>query len=178
MKAYNEIRSKADSNMLLQGVSGFFGSAVTLGVDVAVVGTHYVPLFNNIRRVYGRGPLDGGVIIPIVKNILNECLFDLVFDKVLGYVPVIGVYANVMCAKTMTWRLGVLFAMLASRGEEIASDIVRDCVFVIRHMFPQNNAYKLAQPDLETFTQMVTSVHNNSQDEFAERINRAKQAFR
>lgn len=179
-QAYREIQSKANSNMLMQGVSAIFGGFVTAGVDVAVIGTHYVPMFNTIREIYGRGPLDGSVIIPIVKNILSECLFDIAFDKVVGYVPIIGIYTNIMCAKTMTWRLGILFAMLASRGDEIYSDIVKDCMFVIRNMFPQNvnTMAKLAQPDMQTFKDMVTSVHNNSQYEFEAKINKAKNAFK
>jgi hypothetical protein len=176
-KAYNEIQSKASSNMLVQGVSAIIGGPVTMGVDVAVIGTHYVPMFNQIRSIYGRGPLDNGVVAPIIKNILSECLFDIAFDKVLGHIPILGIYTNVMCAKTLTWRLGILFAMLSSRGDAIDSDIVRDCMFVIRNMFPQSNAYKLPQPDMPTFLKMVVSVHNNSPEEFERKIHKAKGAF-
>ena len=177
-RSYNEIQQKANSNMLMQGVSAIFGGVITAGVDVAVIGTHYVPMFNNIRAIYGRGSVDGSVIIPVIKNILSECLFDIAFDKVVGYIPIVGIYTNVMCAKTLTWRLGILFAMLASRGEEVVSDKVKDCVIVIRNMFPQNSAVKLAQPDYSTFKKMVMSVHDNTEAEFAEKINKAKDAFK
>ena len=177
-KAYREIQKKANSNMLLQGVSAIFGGPMAAGVDVAVIGTHYVPLFNNIRGIYGHGAVEVGAVVPIIKNILNECLFDIAFDKVLGYVPVLGIYTNVMCAKTLTWRLGILFSMLASRGDEIVSGTVKDCMFIIRNMFPQNSAFKLAQPDMETFMEIVTSVYNNSSSEFEEKINRAREIFK
>jgi hypothetical protein len=162
----------------MQGISGLFGGFITAAVDVAVIGTHYIPLFNNIRHIYGYGQVDSDAIIPVIKNILSECLFDLAVDKVLGYVPIIGVAANVICAKTMTWRLGILFTMLSSRGDEINSDIVKDCMFVIRNMFPQTDAFKLAQPDRETFVEMVVSVHGNSQTEFRNKINNARKAFK
>jgi hypothetical protein len=177
LQAYCEINRTAKSNMLLQGGGAIFGGSVTMGIDVAVVGTHYLPMFNRIRRIYGRDPVGSGVIIPIVGNLSHELLFDLTHDKILGHIPVVGIYFNVICAKTLTWRLGVLFAMLASLGTEIESSLVKDCVYVIRNMFPQNSAYKLAQPDRETFTQIVTSVHNNSPFEFEEKINKAKAIF-
>ena len=147
------------------------------GVDVAVVGTHYVPMFNNMRHIYGRSPLSKGVVLPIITNILNEGLFDLAFDKIIGGIPIVGIYANAMASKTLTWRLGILFAMLASRGEDVVSDTVKDCMFVIRNMFPQHEAFRFAQPDKATFALMVMSVYNNTTDEFEEKINKAKAAF-
>lgn len=177
-KAYKEIQSRAESNMLIQGLSGILGTFVTAAVDVAVIGTHYAPMFDKIRYIYNRGSVEGNIVSDIVSNILEECLFDLVFDKVLGYIPIIGIATNVMCAKAMTWRLGILFSMLASRGDEINSSIVKDCMFVIRNIFPQNNSFTLAQPDFKAFSQMLVSVHNNSQYEFADKINKAKDALR
>ena len=176
-KAYREIKSKANSNMFIQGASSIFSGALMYGVDVAVIGTHYTPMFYNMRRIYGRGALEKSAVLPIITNILPEVMFDVAFDKMLGGVPVVGIYTNMMCAKTLTWRLGILFAMLASRGEDIDSDIVKDCMFVIRNMFPQTNAFKLAQPDMATFGLMVMSVYGNTQDEFAAKINKAKEAF-
>ncbi len=177
-KAYNEIQAKADSNMLIQGLSAIIGGPVTMGVDVAVVGTHYVSMFNNLRGIYGRAPINGDVIVPIIKNILGECVFDIAFDKILGNIPILGIYTNIMCAKTLTWRLGILFAMLSSRGDSINANIVSDCMFVIRNVFPQGDAFKLAQPDLYKFKEMVMSVHDNSEQDFERKIKDAMKAFR
>jgi uncharacterized protein (DUF697 family) len=178
MAAYREIQSTANSNMMVQGASALFGGAIAWGVDVMVIGTHYVPMFNKIRGLYGRGVVDKGVISPIISNILSECLFDLVHDKFLGGIPVIGVYFNAVCAKTLTWRLGILFSMLASRGEEIYADTVKDCMFVIRSIFPQSSAYVLAQPNSGKFKEIVMSVNNNTKQEFESKINKAVDAFR
>ena len=71
-QTYQKIQSKANSNMLLQGISALFGGLVTAGVDVAVIITHYVPMFNQIRYIYNRGPVEENAIVPIIKNIFNE----------------------------------------------------------------------------------------------------------
>lgn len=178
MQSYHEIQTKAGSNMWLQGLSAIIGGPVTMGVDIAVIGTHYVPMFNNIRYIFGHSTIDGSVIVPIIKNILSECLFDIAFDKVLGSIPVLGIYTNVMCAKTLTWRLGVLFAMLSSRGDSVYDDAVSDCMRMIRNIFPQNSAFKLEQPDLKTFKTLIMSVHNNSHQEFQYKISQALNAFK
>lgn len=113
----------------------------------------------------------------IVKGISSELIFDVVADKVLGNVPLIGVYFNAICAKTMTWRLGILFTMLSARGEAIDDATVQDTTKLIRMVFPQTDAFKFQQPTYPTFEKLVTSVTDNSMEQFNRKISKALDAF-
>lgn len=176
-RVYYEIQDKANSNVMIQGISGFFGFPITIMADVGVIGTHYIPLFNNIRCIYNRYPVGQEVVTPLISNIGQEVLFDLVTDKVLGNIPVVGVYFNAICAKTMTWRLGILFAMLASRGETVDTEFVKNAMILIRQVFPQNDSFKFSQPDFNTFVKLISSIYENSFDEYNNKIIKALDAF-
>ena len=52
----------------------------------------------------------------------------------------IGLPANMIAAKAMTWRLGILFGMLAARGEEINQENVNHAIVLIRNIFPQRDS--------------------------------------
>lgn len=145
-KIYNTIDSRAGSNIAMQGISGLLGWPWTAAADVAVVFTHYSPMLNDIRLLYGREPISAEAVGPILEGCTNEMLTDLVIDKVLGQLPVIGFGANIICAKAMTWRLGILFAMLASRGEAIDVDNVRKATHLIREVFPQKSSFRFEKP--------------------------------
>ena len=54
IKVYDTIQKKAGSNQLMQAISGFLGFPFNLIVDGGVVFTHYAPMLNEIRRIYGR----------------------------------------------------------------------------------------------------------------------------
>ncbi len=176
-KAYQIINGKASSNVTIQGLSGILGFPFTLIADGAVVFTHYGAMLNEIRSLYGRNPVNEDVVTPIIKGISSEILFDIVADKILGQVPIVGIYFNVICAKAMTWRLGILFSMLASRGEEIDGKRVKEATQLIRKVFPQESTFKFKQPNYETFEKLVVSVYENTMDEFNSKIDRALSAF-
>jgi hypothetical protein len=174
--AYHVIKNKATTNKWMQGISGGLGFPFTTIVDVGVIATHYVPMFNQIRKIYGRAPLESGNIIPLVKNISKELVADIIVDKVMGNIPIVGIPLNIMCAKAMTWRLGILFAMLSSRGNEIDSNKVGDAVKVIRNMFPKS-AFGFPAPNEGLFVHLVNSVYDISQDAYDRKIEAAKEAF-
>ncbi|MDR1531607.1 MAG: hypothetical protein LBS62_05385 [Clostridiales bacterium] len=176
VSAYTLINSKASSNMWLQGISGVVGFPFTTIADVGVIATHYVPMFNGIRRIYGRQSLTAEVIAPLVTNISKELLLDIVFDKVLGNIPLIGIPLNAICAKAMTWRLGILFSMLSSRGEGIDNNTASDAVVVIRGIFPKS-AFGFATPPLKDFEGIVNSVYETSHREFSDKVSAAKAAL-
>lgn len=165
-KAYEIINAKANSNATLQGLSGVFGFPFTLLADGAVIFTHYGTMLNAIRNLYERAPVSEAAITSIVKGISKELLFDVVADKALGHVPVFGIYFNAICAKTMTWRLGTLFAILSARGEAIDDYEVKDVVKLIRMAFPQTDAFKFQQPTYPTFEKLVTSVAEDNVEQF------------
>ena len=125
---YNLIDEKSNSNVVIQGLTGILGFPYTLIADGAVLFTHYSPMLNQIRMLYNRTPVNESVLAPILRGSSEDLLFDLLADKLLGQIPIVGVYFNIICAKTLTWRLGLLFAVLAKQGEEINDINVKDTV--------------------------------------------------
>lgn len=176
-KSYEIINEKASSNIVIQGLSGVLGFPFTLLADGAVVFTHYGAMLNEIRSLYGRTPVNESVVTSIVKGISSELIFDIVADKFLGQVPLIGIYFNAICAKTMTWRLGILFTMLSARGEAIDDNAVQDTTRLIRSVFPQTDAFKFQQPTYPTFEKLIVSVSNNSMKQFNQKITKALDVF-
>lgn len=73
----------------------------------------YTLWFNDERdlRCYGRSKMDIVAATPILKSITTELFGDIVIDKVIGNLPLIGIPANIIAAKAMTWRLGILFGI-------------------------------------------------------------------
>lgn len=176
-KSYELINAKASSNIAIQGLSGILGFPFTLLADGAVIFTHYGAMLNEIRSLYERTPVSETVVTSIVKGISSELIFDIVADKFLGNVPLVGVYFNAICAKTMTWRLGILFTMLSARGEAIDDYAVQDTTKLIRMVFPQADAFKFQQPTYPTFEKLVTSVSGNSMEQFNQKIIKALNVF-
>ena len=156
--AYKLIEEKANSNTLIQGLTGLVGFPFTLLADGAVIFTHYGAMLNEIRALKGYGPVTSDVIKPIVTSISSEILFDLIADKVLGQIPLIGIYFNVICAKTMTWRLGILFAMLAQRGEGLSGEDMNYLARKIRTQFPQSDAMTFKQPGYDAFDKLLSDT--------------------
>lgn len=176
-KSYRLINDYANSNIVLQGLSGVFGFPTTLLADGAVVFTHYAPMLDKIRELYGRKPIEKDALMPIVKNISNEILFDIMVDKVLGQIPLAGIYFNVICAKAMTWRLGMLFAILASRGESINTDEVKNIMILIRYLSPQKDIFQFTKPGYAAYEKIMNSVYENSEELFKDKIQEALKAF-
>ena len=99
---YELIQEKTTSNEVMQGLSSVLGFPFTLVVDAGVIITHYSPMLNEIRNIYGRAPVSAEVVGPILNSCKSEVLSDLILDKLIGQIPMIGIAANIMCAKTMT----------------------------------------------------------------------------
>lgn len=171
-EAYKITKGKANSNTTVQAISGIFGFPWNLGVDAAVIPMIYVPLWNRIRGVYGHDPVHKQESKIIVK-ILPEVFVDLAVDKALGSIPIAGAYFNAICAKTLTWRLGILFTFLSSRGSKVNNDVVGKAMKLIRTMFPQHNMWKFETPSKDLFVEIACSVTGDSQQVFSEKINKA-----
>jgi hypothetical protein len=176
-KAYEIINAKASSNIAIQGLSGVLGFPFTVLADGAVIFTHYGTMLNEIRSLYGRTPVSENIVSDIIKGISNEVIFDVVADKILGNVPLVGIYFNMICAKTMTWRLGILFTMLSARGEAIDNNSVQNTTKLIRLVFPQTDAFKFEQPTYPTFEKLVVSVTGNSMEQFNQKVTKALDVF-
>lgn len=177
-EAYEQINSKANQNSFVQGITGFAGFPLTLAVDVGSIPLVYADLWNDIRRLYGHAPVGTTGLVKIVTELVPEVLTDLVVDKALGNIPVVGVYFNAICAKAMTWRLGTLFAMLSARGEDIPIPSVRKAMELIRTTFPQQDMFKFATPEQSRYLELVLAVGGVSPQDFDDKIERALRAMR
>ena len=62
----------------------------------------------------------------IIEGCREEILSDLSVDKIGGQIPVLGIPFNMMCAKAMTYQLGILFAMLSARSVVRIQDNLND----------------------------------------------------
>ncbi|MDP3114396.1 MAG: Hsp70 family protein [Candidatus Cloacimonadaceae bacterium] len=169
---YAIIEGKASSNQWVQGISGIFGFPFTLAADVGVVPGIYAPLWTEIRSIYGHVPVSMDSAGPVIKNIIPEVLSDLLLDKALGQIPLIGIYFNIICAKHMTWRLGTLFSMMSARGDDIVSDNITNCMKLIRMLFPQQGQFSFTTPDKNAFIRLVTSVSDISPVDYKTKINK------
>ena len=176
-KAYNLIDSTAGSNSFIQGLSGLGGFPWTLLADGVTLFTHYMEMINGIRKLYGRSEITDRDISSILGGLSNEIIVDIMADKIAGNIPIIGVYFNAICAKTMTWRIGILMTMLSARGESIDDAAIKDSLIVIRNIFPQVDMFKFTQPNYATFEKMIVSVAGNTIEEYNRKIKKAMDAF-
>ncbi len=174
---YSMIDNKANTNAMIQGGSGIFGILTTAIADVATIPLIYVAMWNDIREVYGQSAIAEDDALNVLKNILPEVLSDILLDKVLGNVPLVGIYFNAICAKQMTWRLGTLFTVLASRGDAISNVKCKETMIMIRHMFPQKDMFKFITPDHAKFMQLVNGIEGASVDDYNKKIDSALAIF-
>ena len=170
VQVYDLIEKKAGSNSFLQTLSSVFGFPYTTIVDVGVFFTHYGPMLNKIRNIYGLPDADKSSLKTIVLGCKKELLADIVIDKILGNLPVIGIPANLMCAKAMTWRLGILFGILSSRGEEINAENVDLAIKVIRNAFPQKQSLLFKKPSAVVVEKLLTAVEGISQESLNDKL--------
>ncbi len=157
-KTYRIIDGKANSNSLIQGIIGLGGFPYTLLTDGAVVFTHYSPMLNEIRALMNLGPITKEMFKPIFLSVSDEILSDILFGKVLAQIPLIGVYFNALCAKTMTWRLGMLYSALTLHGEDIGDEKTKKFARRIRETFPQKDVKKFIEPDYDKFQQLLIEL--------------------
>ena len=170
MQVYDYIQSKASSNEFIQGLSGLLGFPWTLIADTGVIFTHYGPMLNSIRSSYGRDSVSAEVIIPIIDGCKSEILADIIMDKLIGQIPIVGIASNVMCAKTMTWRLGLLFGMLSARGENITAENAKNAMRAIRMIFPQKSMFTFSTPSIETVEKLLTKFEDCSEEDFGNKV--------
>lgn len=175
--AYNLINKKANSNSFIQGVSGIAGFPTTLAIDGIVIFSHYEPMIDEIRTLFGYAPLDRDAVKPLINSIGNEIMVDIVVDKVLGQIPVAGVYFNAICAKALTWRLGMLFTVVSSRGEEMNYDNMNKVIKLICNITPQTDMFKFSRPDYNMFKKITISVYRSDFVSYDQKIENALHAF-
>ncbi len=171
------VSSKASSNAFIQGISGIAGFPATLAVDAVVILTHYEPMINDIRRIYGRNVLSSAEAKPMLGSLMKEILVDIAVDKVMGQLPVAGIYFNAIAAKALTWRLGMLTAIISARGDEFTKTNLYDVLKLVRYITPQSDMFKFTKPDYDIFKKIVLSVDGNDVTTFEDKIKTALGAF-
>ena len=167
VQIYDIIEKRAGSNIAMQGLSGLMGFPFTLAADVAVFFTHYGPMLNDIRAAYHRSPVTAASMAPILKG----C------KQVVGNIPLFGLPANMICAKAMTWRLGILFGMLSARGEEIDLHNVLSAVRLIRELFPQRESFLFKKPSASLVEKLLLTVEGDSVESFEQKMDRILDAL-
>lgn len=175
-QCYILINERANENALMQGASGLFGFATALIMDAVSIPI-YGKMWNDIREIYGQPPVNTEEITSVIQSIIPEMVADVVVDKVLGNIPLVGSYFNAACGKHMTWRLGTLFTVMASRGSDINRVNYRETMILIRHLFPIRDAATFQAPDHKDFMGIVTAVHGNSVEQLNMKITRALAIF-
>ena len=171
-KVYELIEKKSKSNEAMQGISGFIGFPFTLLADATVIFTHYGPMINEIRDIYGREIISASSLRPILKGASSEILSDIILDKFIGQIPLVGIASNIMCAKAMTWRLGLLFAMLSARGEDVTDETVRKTCILIRNLFPQKNTFAFKQPSIVIVEKLLNAVEDNELCDYEAKVDK------
>ncbi len=171
-KSYAIIEQKAGSNLAMQGLSGLLGFPFTTIADVGAIFTHYGPMINDIRKIYGLSEINAKALRSIVEGCSEEILSDLLVDKIGGQIPILGIPFNMMCAKAMTWRLGTLFTMLAARGQEVNVDNVKNATILIRKLFPQTKMFSFSKPSIIVFEKLVNAMENETVEDFNGKVMR------
>lgn len=179
-EVYRVTQSAAGTNSLVQAVSGTFGMGWNLAADVAVIPL-YVSMWNDIRGIYGQGKIGMDEAIAFIKLNLPYLAADLLMDKALGTIPVVGIPINYTYAKALTWRLGAFFGLMAaldSSHEDVT--IARACAEVIEKLFPMKSlniwdtiTFQYKAPDRELFIKLLSRFYRLSPAEAQQRFEQA-----
>ncbi|MGY1618143.1 hypothetical protein ACI797_15495 [Geodermatophilus sp. SYSU D00691] len=177
-QVYERTRNLATGNLLAQGASGFFGFGVTLLVDAAAV-PFYANLWSEVRAVYGKGEITPEAAKAYLKPNIGFLAQDLLWDKVIGSIPIIGVPFNIAFAKALTWRLGAWFGLLSAiAGDEDRHALTRATMQLTREVFPSSRSvFDFAAPDRDVFVSFIASVDGLTTDEVHDRTRRALDAL-
>lgn len=71
----------------------------------------------------------------------------------------------------------MLFAILASRGESINTDEVKNIMILIRYLSPQKDIFQFTKPGYAAYEKIMNSVYENSEELFKDKIQEALKAF-
>ncbi len=179
-RVYEKTRSLANGNALAQGASGIFGGGVNLLVDAAAI-PFYVDLWNEIRRIYGRGEITLDAAQEYLRPNVTFLVQDLVWDKAIGSIPIIGIPFNIAFGKALTWRLGAWFGMLAALGADGSSDteLTQSTLALVKLVFPADGGvFTWNAPDEEVFVAFISSVDGLSEADARNRTEAALRALR
>ncbi len=176
--AYEIIKGKTLANCAMQTASGVLGGGSALAADLIAVAAFYVPMWNEIRAVYGCGTIGMAEIMTVLKSAGPYLAADLVMDKVFGPIPVLGMPINYFCAKVMTWRLGTLFTFFASRGEGVNPNLAAWASQFMIDVFPRGAFSFTKVPSRQHFVDFVSNASGDSDYDCEVRIARAMETYK
>lgn len=179
-RVYEKTGGLANGNALAQGASGLFGGGVNLLVDAAAI-PFYVDLWNEVRRIYGRGEITLQAAREYLKPNMAFLVQDLVWDKAIGSIPIIGIPFNIAFGKALTWRLGAWFGMLAALGADSGGDaeLAQSTLALVKQVFPADGGvFSWSAPDKEVFVAFISSVDGLTEAEARGRTEAALRALR
>jgi uncharacterized protein (DUF697 family) len=148
-----------------------------LAVDAAVLPVIYMPMWNEIRGVYGRGEVGSEHARALLSGVGGVVLVDVVVDKVLGQVPILGMPLNYFCAKIMTWRLGALFTLFASLGDDVDARLARLATELLTKLFPKEDFGFIKKPERAKFVDFVVRASGSGSDDLEQRFQKAMDAL-
>jgi hypothetical protein len=179
-KVYEKTRALANGNAIAQGASGLIGGGVNLLVDAAAI-PFYIELWNEIRRIYGRGEVTLDAAQEYLRPNLAFLVQDLVWDKAVGSIPIIGIPFNIAFGKALTWRLGAWFGLLAALGAEGNGnhELSQSTLSLVKQVFPsEGSLFSWNAPDHEVFIAFISSVDGLTETEAHQRTEAALRALR
>ena len=168
-KIYEMTASYAGGISKLQGASGIIGSGFNLFVDALMLPI-YKRMWDDIRKQYQRGEIDGVKAIAFIRHNWMLLLTDLVVDKGLGSIPIVGIYFNYRMAQALTWRLGAWFGLMSALGESVSNDVFNQMSFaLVRKLFPFKQArVRFIAPERHLFVEFISAVDGMTQEEAKE----------
>lgn len=178
-RVYERTRRLANGNAWVQGLSGVFGMGANWVVDVAVI-PYYAELWNDIRKIYGRGEITLTAATAFLKPNLGFLVQDLVWDKLVGSIPIVGIPFNIAFAKALTWRLGAWFGLLSALGDDGNPDemVTRSSMQLTREIFPSTGSvFSFEAPKKDVFVAFIAAQDGITQGEAKRRMAVALQAL-
>jgi hypothetical protein len=178
-RVYDKTATLATGNLIAQGASGFFGFAANIVVDVAAI-PFYAQLWSEIREIYGKGEITSEAVKAYLKPNMGFLAQDLVWDKIVGSIPIIGVPFNIVFAKALTWRLGAWFGFLSAiDGEDDDAALAETTLQLVREVFPSSRSvFDFRAPDRDVFVEFIASVDGLTTDEVQDRTKAALDVLR
>ena len=175
---YEKTRGLATGNLVAQGISGFFGFGTNLLVDAAAI-PFYADLWNQVRDVYGKGRITKEATKAYLGPNLGFLAQDLLWDKAVGSIPIIGIPFNIAFAKALTWRLGAWFGFLSAMTDEDDDESLTESTMrLTREVFPSSRSvFDFAAPDRDVFVSFIASVDGLTTDDVRDRTQKALQAL-
>jgi hypothetical protein len=178
-QVYDRTSRLATGNVVAQGASGFFGFAANLLVDAAAI-PFYAQLWSEIRGIYGKGEITAEAAKAYLKPNIGFLAQDLIWDKIVGSIPIIGVPFNIVFAKALTWRLGAWFGFLSAiDGEEDDAALTETTLRLVREIFPSSRStFDFTAPDRDVFVEFIASIDGLTTDEVHDRTKAALDVLR